>query len=130
MLLINIMLSRFLILMQRKSDPWLLPTIINVLIVLKVINSISWLRRTTSIIIYNYVHCAMVLIAKGYPFLHLACTIGSRYIIMLILSCIVPFRISYNFLHYAPNSMYYSETYSQDYCQNSKIALETLCCNT
>ena len=97
MLLINIMLSRFLILMQRKSDPWLLPTIINVLIVLEVINSISWLRRTTSIIIYNFVHCAMVLIAKGYPFLHLACTIGSRYIIMLILPCTVPFRISCNF---------------------------------
>ena len=49
--------------------------------------------------------------------------------------CIVLFRISCNFLHYAPNSMHYFQNHSQDYCQthcqNNTVSSEMiLYCNT
>ena len=61
--------------------------------------------------------------AKQYP--------GCRAkVILLIILCIILFRISCNFSAYAPNSMHYSQNYSQDYYQNTAITLEmTLCYN-
>ena len=48
--------------------------------------------------------------------------------IMLIILCIVLFRISSSFLHYAPNSMHYSQDYSQNHCQNNPVTLEMMHC--
>ena len=42
---------------------------------------------------------------------------------MLMILCIILFRISCNFLHYAPKSMHYSQIYSQDYCENNPVTL-------
>ena len=46
---------------------------------------------------------------------------------MLIIPYIILFRISYNFsaLFDAPNSMYYSQNYSQDNCQHNPLALKS-----
>ena len=45
---------------------------------------------------------------------------------MLIIFGIILFRISCNFLHYAPNSMHYCQNYSQDHRQNNPVTLEMI----